>query len=162
MKLKNAYFGGAVDVFTPQSLPGQKVYCYDLNSLYPAVMLKNDFPVGTPTFIEGSVDLHAQDTFGFLKVKVTAPTDLNLPLLMTKLNGRTVAAVGTWTGWYFTEELKLAATLGYEFEVLEGVLFERSPNLFSAYVQTLYNLRKNFSKNDPRNLLCKLQAVPHG
>lgn len=154
-KLHGAYYGGAVDVFIPQSDHSEKVYCYDLNSLYPAVMLQNDFPVGAPRFVEGAIDLHAKDTFGFLKVNVTRPTDLNMPLLMTKLDGRTVAPLGSWTGWYFTEELKLAATLGYKLEVVEGVLYERR-KIFARYVETLYTMRLSFDKADPRNLICKL------
>lgn len=94
-KLHAAYTGGAVDVFTPETISGLPVYCYDVNSLYPAVMRDMDFPVGNPTFIEGSVDLNSADTFGFLRVRVTCPANLHVPLLQTKLNGRTVAPVGT-------------------------------------------------------------------
>lgn len=155
-KIKSGYTGGHVDVYNLQSPPAQMVYCYDVNSLYPTVMCNNDFPTGTPRFVEGHIDLNSPETFGFLLVRVTCPLDLDKPFLQVRRNGTTVAPVGTWIDWYFTEELKLAATLGYKFEVLEGVLFERSPNLFSAYVQSLYNFRKTFSKNDPRNLLCKL------
>ena len=36
-------------------------------------------------------------------------------------NGKTMAPVGTWTD--FSE--KFAQTLGYKFEVLEGVLFDK-------------------------------------
>jgi hypothetical protein len=114
-----------------------------------------DYPVGEPTFIEGSVDLNAAETFGFLKVRVKAPTNLHVPLLQTKLNGRTVAPVGTWTGWYFTEELKLAVQLGYEIEVLEAVLYERG-KIFKGYVSNLYKMRLTYDKADPRNLICKL------
>lgn len=95
-KLHSAYTGGAVDVFQPQSIPDKPVYCYDINSLYPAVMRLYDFPVGNCTHIEGSVDLNSPETFGFLKVRVSAPDNLHVPLLQTKLNGRTVAAVGSW------------------------------------------------------------------
>ena len=69
--------GGAVDVFKPQSEPYCPVYCYDVNSLYPAVMQNMDYPVGTPIFVEGSVDLNNPQTFGFLRVRVTAPLDLH-------------------------------------------------------------------------------------
>ena len=78
-----------------------------------------------------------------------------MPLLHTKIKDMSIAPVGTWTGWYFSEELKLALKLGYTFEVLEGVLFERG-NIFKKYVSTLYKLRKSFKKDDPRNMICKL------
>lgn len=44
-KLKPGYSGGAVDVYKPENPEGTKVYCYDVNSLYPAVMMLNDMPV---------------------------------------------------------------------------------------------------------------------
>ena len=154
-KLKPGYSGGAVDVYKPENPEGKPVYCYDVNSLYPAVMMLNDMPVGAPTFVEGHLDLTDPATFGFLRVKVTAPDNLYLPLLQTSLNGTSLAPLGTWEGWYFSEELKFALNLGYTFEVLEGVLFERG-RIFFDYVSTLYKLRNTFSKEDPRNLICKL------
>ena len=158
-KLHSGYTGGACDVYKPESPEGEKVYCYDINSLYPSrlrrVMKHNDFPTGTARHIEGHVDLNDPDTFGFLRVKVTTPKDLYIPLLQVKHEGRTIAPLGTWTDWYFTEELKLASTLGYTFEVLEAVLFERG-KVFSKYVSTLYDLRKTYSSEDPRNMICKL------
>ena len=129
--------------------PHTGVYCYDVNSLYPYVMSNSSFPVGTPRFFEGSqIDLTAFETFGFLKVKVHAPKDLNIPLLQLRRNGKTISPLVTWTDWYFSEELKLALTLGYKFEIIEGVLFERGLPLIN-YVQTLYNLRNSYSKGDP-------------
>lgn len=154
-KLHAAYMGGAVDVYTPQSEPMHSVYCYDVNSMYPAVMRDMDYPVGSPTFFEGSVDLNDHNTFGFLRVQVTSPKDLFAPLLMTRVGGRTVAPLGSWTGWYFSEELKFAATLGYKFEVREAVLYERG-KIFKGYVDSLYKLRKKYSAKDPQNLICKL------
>lgn len=154
-KLIPGYSGGAVDVYKPENPDGKLVHCYDVNSLYPAVMMLNDMPVGAPTFVEGHLDLTDPATFGFLRVKVTAPDNLYLPLLQTSLNGTSLAPLGTWEGWYFSEELKFALNLGYTFEVLEGVLFERG-RIFFDYVSTLYKLRNTFSKEDPRNLICKL------
>lgn len=154
-KLHAAYTGGAVDVFQPLSSPGEPVYAYDVNSLYPAVMRDMDYPVGSPTFIEGSVDLNDPKTFGFLRVKVTSPTDLHVPLLQTKLEGRTVAALGSWTAWYFSEEIKMAESMGYRFEVIEAVLYERG-QIFKDYVSNLYLMRQSYAKSDPRNLICKL------
>ena len=164
--LSSGYTGGHVDVFLPRSQPGRNVYCYDINSLYPAVMKHFDYPTGTPRLIEGSVDLLDPNTFGFLRVKVTAPpltsTATNtselfrpMPLLQTKMDGRTIAPLGTWTGWYFSEELKYALKLGYEFEVIQAVLFDRG-KIFSKFVSALYDLRNTYKKDNPRNLICKL------
>ncbi len=91
--LRTGYTGGAVDVYKPRPpiINGKpcKVYAYDVNSLYPSVMLKNDKPVGKPTFIKGHLDIHDPKVFGFVFVDVSAPEDLHIPLLQVRVKGRT-------------------------------------------------------------------------
>ena len=38
---------------------------------------------------------------------------------------------------------------------MEGELYERG-RIFTEYVNTIYNLRKTFKKDDPKNFICKL------
>ena len=82
-KLISGYTGGHVDVYNIVSPPNKKVYCYDVNSLYPFVMANFPFPVGNPNYFEGHLDI--EKAFGFLKVKVHAPLDLKIPLLFPSL-----------------------------------------------------------------------------
>lgn len=152
--LKSGYFGGAVDVYQPFSKQNQRVYGYDINSLYPTVMKKYTFPTGSPTHVYNPVQ-PLDEMFGFVLARVTCPTTIKCPILMTRLNGRSIAATGTWQGWFFTEELKYAESLGYTYEITEAILYMED-KIFAKYVETLYDLRTTFSKNDPRNLICKL------
>lgn len=61
--------GGHVDMFKPF---GKKLFCYDINSLYPYVMWKYFYPVGIPKYFskpEGPYkDLN--NIFGFVKVNI--------------------------------------------------------------------------------------------
>ena len=55
---------------------------------------------------------------------------MDRPLLQTKVNTtggiRTVAPLGEWSDWIFSEELKTYSKLGaYKFEVLKGYTFEK-------------------------------------
>jgi len=79
--IKNAYYGGFVDVYKPY---GENVNSYDVNSLYPTSMQNCMMPVGKPTYIEGS-DISLSDIFGFVYVKVYSP-DINTPILPYKNN----------------------------------------------------------------------------
>lgn len=102
---KEGYTGGAVDVYKPY---GQKVYRYDVNSLYPFVMESTPMPVDSPTFFEGDINLAissdgtnsaAQEKpFGIFEVEVTAPENLKTPILQlrikTKNGSRTIAPLG--------------------------------------------------------------------
>jgi len=94
--ITESYRGGhssqMLDVYRPYTKKGNKVYCYDINSLYPSVMASNDFPVGTPKYFTGPRDL--QDLFGFIKVNVTCP-EMFCPVLLTKHNDKTIAPIGS-------------------------------------------------------------------
>ena len=153
-KLIEGYYGGAVDVYKPYH--DGKVYCYDVNSLYPSVMLNNDMPVGSPLFVNGNIDLHDSKTFGFLKVKVTTPDNLYMPLLHTKINNMGVAPVGEFTGWYFTEELKYAEKLGYKFEILEAHSYSKE-YIFKDFVKHFFKIKRE-SKGADR-YLAKLTLI---
>jgi DNA polymerase type B, organellar and viral len=48
--IRQGYTGGAVDMYIPQSKPGVKIKCYDVNSLYPSQMESRLMPIGVPTF----------------------------------------------------------------------------------------------------------------
>lgn len=133
--IREAYYGGRVDVFVPFS--DKTLYYYDVNSLYPMAML-NDMPVGRPTFISNVESL--SDFFGFCRCTVKAPKDLKIPVLPYKVEGGgNINPLGTWKGWYFSEELKLAEEFGYQISLHEGYSFERDNSLFKEYVNTLYN-----------------------
>src|SRR6266545_2206120 len=56
---------------------------------------------------------------------------------------------------YFSEELYNAEKLGYKFEVLWGYTFD-SDYIFEKYINDLYNIRLNYPKTDPMNLIAKL------
>lgn len=120
--LKQSYFGGIIDTYKGI---GYNIRSYDVNSLYPFIMRNLGMPIGTPYHFVGNIfnfSNYIDNPFGFFKVKVTAPLNLNKPFLpfRAKTNNvmRTIFPVGTWTGWYFSEEILNAQKYGYKFEVL--------------------------------------------
>lgn len=159
--LKKAYYGGHCDVYIPKSEPGEKVYIIDVNSLYPHVMKVNKSPVNLIGYFIGDILKMPQyksyfDMYlGVYKVKVTAPKDIKHPLLPYKVNESTVYGVGTWEGWYYSEELKNAAKYGYTYEIKAGYLFE-GQDIFSNYVKTLSKMKENSTKGTSMYLICKL------
>jgi hypothetical protein len=85
-------------MYIPKPPKGTKIYCYDVNSLYPYVMSKFDMPIGKPTLFEGNIRLIDPDAFGFFYCNIIAPDNLNHPILQThiKTDGglRSVAPLG--------------------------------------------------------------------
>nr|YP_009486079.1 hypothetical protein [Cantharellus lutescens]AWA82204.1 hypothetical protein [Cantharellus lutescens] len=83
---KSGYTGGSVDVYIPY---GKNLFSYDVNSLYPYVMKSFPMPVGNPIQFEGDITLVNKDAFGFFEVEVTAPKNMNIPLLQCRINTNT-------------------------------------------------------------------------
>jgi hypothetical protein len=162
--IRTGYTGGSTDMFIPAPLDGapdnhKKIYAYDVNSLYPFVMKEFPYPVGAPTYFEGDISAGEKNAFGFFYVNITSPKDLLHPILQihhkTGDGTRTVSPLGKFSGWFFSEELYNAKKYGYEFEVLRGYLFEKG-NIFTDYVDNLYNLRLTYPKTDPMNYISKI------
>ena len=133
--IREAYYGGAVDVYIPY---GNNLYYYDANSLYPGEML-NPLPVGKPTH---SLNQNLNELFGYIKATVTTPDNNYAPILPYKLKtkdgSRLVFPNGTWTAWFFSEELKHAVNFhGYKVEVHESYLYNKGHNIFTEYIEKI-------------------------
>jgi hypothetical protein len=166
--IKQAYTGGAVDVYKPEHniiTKKGKGYYYDVNSLYPFVMLNNPMPIGEPTYFEGDIlrsfnlQYKVDKPFGIFKVEVETPKSLNIPILQLRFKNKsgfkTISPIGKWTGWYFSEEIYNAIKFGYKFKIIKGYLFDKG-YIFTDYVNTLYDLKLNSEKNSANYTISKL------
>jgi hypothetical protein len=97
--IRISYTGGAVDMYIPENKDGEKVYVYDVNSLYPFVMKEFDMPTGKPKQFYGDIRKVDNKAFGFFYCKIVSPDDLKHPILQTHVktaNGtRTIAPLGS-------------------------------------------------------------------
>lgn len=118
-------------------------------------MFKFDMPVGNIKKFTGNILEIMDKPFGFFKAKIISPKHLNNPILQIRYNNRTVSPLGTWTGWYFSEELFNAQKYGYQFEILEGYLLEKE-YIFKDYVSVLHQIKQSSDKTSPMYLIAKL------
>lgn len=136
-----------------------KLFCYDVNALYPSVMANTLMPVGKPIAFEGDIRLIEPSAFGFFFCKITSPEYLEHPILQRRIKTsdgvRTIAGLGSWVGWIYSPEMDNAIKHGYTFEILKGYQFDKA-NIFKEYVETMYNLRLQYPKGTPMNLIAKL------
>ena len=118
-------------------------------------------PVGKPTAFTGDITRVYPKATGFFYCKITTPTHLNHPILQRRIKTenviRTIAGLGSWTGWLISYEYDKAIELGYTFEIIRGYKFERA-NIFKEYIDRLYQIRLEYSKD---NLLI-LSLIPAG
>ena len=142
--MRNAYYGGVVEVYKNM---GYNLKLYDVNSLYPFSML-NPMPTGNPIF---STDHNLDNYFGIVFVSVNTYNLLenkqNYPLLPIRLDQRMYNVLGQWSGWYFSEEIKLAKSLGYDIKVHYGYKFDKTYNLFDLYVNKFFNIKAGINVN---------------
>ena len=157
--IRLSYTGGATEMYIPYPLNNEQIHAYDVNSLYPFVMLNNDYPIGNPTYFQGNILNFENKPFGFFYCKIIAPDNLLHPILQihykSKDGIRTISPLGNFQGMFFSEELYNAEKFGYKFEVLWGYTFDKA-NIFKDYVETLYNMRLKYPKKDPMNIILKL------
>jgi hypothetical protein len=167
--IRESYTGGAVDVYIPHNRIGslslpvkgmfRKLFYYDVNSLYPTVMALHPMPIGKPIFFDGDIRTFEPNAFGFFYCQITSPDNLLHPLLQRRIKTsegiRTIAGLGSWTGWISSVEMDNAIKYGYSFKILHGYQFEQG-DLFSGYINKMYNLRMEYAKGTPMNLIAKL------
>ena len=157
--IRQGYTGGAVDMHLPENPEGVQLYAYDVNSLYPSIMLDKDMPVGKPVLFEGNIRVIEPNAFGFFYCEIIAPDNLKHPILQTHVmtnNGiRTMAPIGIWEDMIFSSVIYNAEKYGYKLNILCGYTFERKI-IFKDYVNNLYSLRQQFPKTDPLNYIAKI------
>lgn len=120
--IKQGYYGGITEVYIPY---GENLFYYDVNSLYPFAAL-NDMPGLNCSKINfHNSTSYLKDLFGFFYCKIESPSDLYLGLLPIRNKSGIMMPIGTWEGWYFSEELKFAEENGYKITVYKGYNFNR-------------------------------------
>jgi DNA polymerase type B, organellar and viral len=150
-KFREAYLGGIVDVYKPH-LIGEGYY-YDVNSLYPTAMCE-PMPVGFPTLVKLTpTQFLENDFFGFLEATVEAPNSKSpggyIGLLPIKQNGRLICPGGIFSGFFFSEELKLALKHGYTLlNISQAYSFQRGVNTFKDLIEKLNSIKVEAQLNN--------------
>ena len=153
-KMREGFYGGRTEVFTPYLAPnnGEIVgWHYDVNSLYPSVMIKEQFPVGYPDFesdprmisMNWEEWLDNRRGLGFIKCDVYVPAqDIPpLPCKMGKLAFVTGYITGTWT--YIELEYAIKNCGAEILAFHEQIHFKRTYPVFHNFVKTFYHMKED-------------------
>lgn len=152
----DSYYGGRTEVFKRGFY--KNIYYYDINSLYPSVMLK-ELPL--PQSVEKPIFYSVENIKKFMgvsKVKIKTPKNLKKPLLPFRHDGKLVFPLGVFTGTYTHLELEKAIRLGYEIiSIEEQIIYKRTFIPFKKFVYDLKGLRdQQKSNNNPLEIVTKL------
>jgi hypothetical protein len=92
--------------------------------------------------------------FGFAYVEIYCPLNMLRPVLPFHKDGKTIYPVGSWSGVYFSEELKAVAKLGYQIKLIKGYEFTKI-DLFKSDINHFYEIKK--SSQGMERAMAKLQ-----
>ena len=145
--IRCSYCGGRTEVFKIKLT--KQAYHYDVNSLYPFVMLK-EYPIGTPEFYsDGDIAqeyfenwLQTHEGLGFLSCEVYIPEQHipPLPVKMGKLTFPTGCCYGTWTYNELEYAIKNCGVKIIKYR--EVCHFSRTFKVFKNFIETMYQIKE--------------------
>lgn len=149
--IRGGYYGGRVEVYKPF---GEKIYHYDVTSLYPHVMKEKFFPIGEPKMYNRMDKIKPETVYkqfkrtgrgaGFAYCYVNVPDDLYLPILPYKALGKTFFPTGKLYGVWTFHELQLAEENGCTVEAIDEVYYFRHvAKIFDNYVKHFEDMKNN-------------------
>lgn len=149
-ELFKGYYGGRTEIFKRGRI--KNVNYYDLNSLYPSVMV-NEYPYPASFKIINNPTNEILDEEGVSLCEVVAP-DNNIMFLPVRTD-KLIFPKGKFTGWYSHLELRKAIELGYKIEIIKSFYYVKTFHPFKEYVLDLYKSRVN-EKDEFRKTQYKL------
>ncbi len=141
---RTGYYGGRCECFQIGHI-SHKIYCFDINSMYPYVMRENNFPTRLITHLTRvSVDdLRELMT----KAMCIASVDLNtdVPPYAVRHETRLVFPIGRFTSYLASPEISYALEHGHIERVNEVAVYEYAP-LFVEHVNYFWDKRLEAKK----------------
>ena len=144
--IRDSLFGGRTEAFKTylKCEKNQKIYYFDVVSLYPTVNALDVYPVGFKKYVKTTVeDIRSGKFFGLVKVDITPPKNLYVPVLPDNSNGKLLFHLNpmkqkTWT----SIELKKALEKGYTIDKIHAALeYKKVTGLMKKYVEHFLKLK---------------------
>jgi len=142
---RSAYHGGRVEAFRVGEI-GETLYVLDVNSMYPAVMRDNDYPIAPMERLRRISPDEAREVLTRYGAIAYVALDTDVPAYPKRMNGRLVFPVGRFYAWLCTPELVYALEHQHIYRV-ERMFTYRMSKLFTDFVDYFYTLRREYSEN---------------
>ena len=140
--MRYSYSGARTEVFKTKCDEG---YYYDFNSLYPYVMIYNEFPIGKTEKLSNDME------YFIAYVTIEIPK-IYLPPLPFKTNYKLYFPIGKWSGWYNSVDIKLCQELGFKVKIHKGYGWKNSDNIFYDYISKYYKIKQIAQKDNNKAL----------
>lgn len=144
-----SYAGGRVECFKPGLY--DRVYVYDVNSLYPSVMVSAEIPISLPY----KTYTYSIKQCGFYRVEFKQYNKELPPVLWEKTkNGLEFVYEGV--GVFYYQEINLLKQVGGDIKVIEGYIFPKTKKVFTKFVEFFYGTRLKNYDNKALNFCYKI------
>lgn len=154
---RESYHGGRTEAFYIGKMPKRDYYLVDVNSMYPSVMINEDYPYK----LESIQHHESPDTLrGKLETQCAVSKvllDVDEPVFPVKHKGRLIFPTGIFETTLTSRELMYALDNGYLMRVIKTAYYSKA-NLFEEYVKFFYEKKSQYKeeKNEAFEYLCKL------
>jgi hypothetical protein len=156
-KIFKAYYGGRTECFK-RGRVDKLIFCGDVNSLYPSVML-NKYPNPNSVKVFSGEDRSLLKYMGVSFFRLNIPYT-KYPLLPYRRDGKLLFPIGRFEGYYTHLEINKAIQLygkNIIMEMKDTVYYTEEKYYFNDFVETIYNLRLEYQKtNNPLEVIMKL------
>lgn len=151
---REAYYGGRCEVFVSR-LEKRLLYYYDINSMYPFVMLM-DMP--DPATFKEIHNYKVSDFPEFLKryegmaeITVEVPESLDIPVLPFRKSNKLLFPAGQMRGKWCFPEIRLALEKGYKINCIHQIIVgDRMKSPFMGYVNYFSQMKVKASKKNKK------------
>tara|TARA_R100001244_G_scaffold132394_1_gene108878 strand:- start:19022 stop:20968 length:1947 start_codon:yes stop_codon:yes gene_type:complete len=144
---RSGYYGGRVEVFQPTAPNG---FAYDINSAYPAALVRTALPTGEKRVCEADVAGRAyqRGKEGIFTAECNVPLDMHIPPLPIRLaSGRVAFPIGEFSGSWTALELREAESLGCTVKITGGLVWADSEIVFKDYMAEVWKNRADNRDN---------------
>jgi hypothetical protein len=144
--IRKSYVGGRTEIFRPYYNNKLKfLYCYDVNSLYPAVMRNNRFP---HSFCYETNEFEETE-LGFYDLDIYVPDMYCPPLPCKTEDNKLIFPTGVFRGIYTIAEINNALKYGCRIKKIHnGYIFNNAGFIFKDFINNLYTIREAEKKKN--------------
>ena len=148
---RDFYFGGRTECFDFNL--AREVSYYDINSLYPSVMVNLEFQ--KPPYMK--MDGYYESGFAY-EALVDERNEI-IPILPERFEGKVCFTAKRKYSLIFKEELEYLKSEGIHVEIIATWLSKQEWQKPFEYIADLYKLRKDFEKNGQKGLANSVKII---
>jgi hypothetical protein len=144
IEIRKALFGGRTEGFKSyvKCQGKEKIYYYDVVSLYPTVNALDDYAVGfKQSYIPTQKEILNGSFIGIVKCVATPNRNLYVPVLPESKDGKLLFHLERMTGVWSSVELKKALEMGYKLDIISGFKYKKYTGLMKGYVEFFLKIK---------------------